>query len=141
LKVEENNMIKALAHVCFTVKDLDASEAFYRDKLGLTPAFDFINDERVRFGIYLHVGGRSFVEMFIGEGTGALPGQSFQHICLEVEDVAAAVEELRGKGVEVTDPFFGSDGSWQAWLADPDGNRIELHSYPADSKQLASLEA
>ena len=140
-------MIKALAHVCFTVKDLDASEAFYRDILGLAPAFDFLNEEGCRFGTYMHIGrsspasSRSFLEMFIGEASGAVPGQSFQHLCLEVEDVAAAVEELRARGVEATDPYFGADGSWQAWLSDPDGNRIELHSYTAESKQRASLEA
>jgi catechol 2,3-dioxygenase-like lactoylglutathione lyase family enzyme len=134
-------MIKALAHVCFTVRDLNAAEAFYRDILGFKPAFDFINDDGVRFGVYLHIGGRSFLEMFIGDTQGTVPGQSFQHICLEVDDVAAAVAEIRAKGVEVTDPYFGSDGSWQAWIADPDGNRIELHGYTPESKQLPSLEA
>ncbi len=48
-------MIKGLAHVCFTVRDLDASIAFYQEKLGFTPAFDFINDRGERFGVYLHL--------------------------------------------------------------------------------------
>jgi catechol 2,3-dioxygenase-like lactoylglutathione lyase family enzyme len=138
--VEEINMVKALAHLCFIVKDLDVAEAFYRDMLGLTPAFDFINDDGKRFGTYMHIGGRSFLEMFIGDVAEPAPGQSFQHLCLEVEDVAAAVAELRGKGAEVTDPFFGSDGSWQAWISDPEGNRIELHSYTPESKQNVALE-
>ena len=120
-------MIKALAHVCFVVSDLEASIAFYQDTLGLTHAFDFTNDEGERFGVYLHLGGRSFLELFRGELAGRAEGQSYAHLCLEVEDVAATVEELRGKGVEVTDAVLGGDGSWQAWLADPDGNRIELH--------------
>jgi hypothetical protein len=34
---------------------------------------------------------------------------------------------------------LGSDQSWQAWLADPDGNRIELHAYTPESKQLRAL--
>ena len=47
--------------------------------------------------------------------------------------------ELRARGVEVSDPKLGSDQSWQAWLADPDGNRIELHGYTPDSHQAPSL--
>ena len=42
-------------------------------------------------------------------------------------------------GVTVTDKKLGSDNSWQAWLSDPDGNRIELHQYTAQSLQTPSL--
>jgi catechol 2,3-dioxygenase-like lactoylglutathione lyase family enzyme len=132
-------LVKALAHVCFTVRDLDASLAFYCDKLGLKHTFDFINDQGERFGVYLHVGGRSFVELFVDQPEQPEKRPSFQHFCLEVEDVPAAVAALRAKGVEVTDPHYGSDNSWQSWLADPDGNRIELHGYTADSRQNAAL--
>ena len=131
-------MIKALAHVCFTVSDLDASIEFYQGALGLGHAFDFINDDGERFGVYLHVGGRSFVELFAGE-TGEGENPSYRHFCLEVDDVEAAVAHLRAEGIEVTDPALGSDHSWQAWLADPDGNRIELHGYTAESRQMPSL--
>jgi hypothetical protein len=41
--------------------------------------------------------------------------------------------------VEVGDITLGSDGSYQAWLKDPDGNRIELHGYTADSLQKPFL--
>jgi len=128
-------MIKALAHACFTASDLDASMAFYVDKLGLKHAFDFTNDEGRRFGVYLHIGGRSFIELFEGEPGDPNAKTPYRHLCLEVEDVEAAVEELRAKGVEVTDATLGSDNSWQAWLSDPDGNRIELHGYTAESAQ------
>jgi lactoylglutathione lyase/glyoxylase I family protein len=133
-------MVKALAHVCFTVRDLDASVAFYRDKLGLPRAFDFVNDKGERFGVYLHVGGRSFVELFKGEVAEPAKGQSFRHFCIEVDDVAATVAELRSRGVEVTDAKLGSDQSWQAWLSDPDGNRIELHGYTPESWQAPHLK-
>ena len=131
-------MVKALAHICFTVRDLDASLDFYEGNLGLTKAFDFINDQGVRFGVYLRVGGRSFIELFVGDSPAA-EGGSYKHFCLEVEDVAAAVTTLRAAGVEVTDAVLGSDNSWQAWLSDPDGNRIELHGYTGESKQAPWL--
>ena len=67
------------------------------------------------------------------------PTESWQHFCLEVDDVKTACETLRSRGLEVTDPHFGEDGSWQCWIQDPDGNRIELHSYTPESKQNVAL--
>jgi catechol 2,3-dioxygenase-like lactoylglutathione lyase family enzyme len=56
----------------------------------------------------------------------------------EVEDVPAAVEELRGRGVRFEDydlPEFrteggiATDGEFQAaWFRDPDGNILCIHS-------------
>jgi catechol 2,3-dioxygenase-like lactoylglutathione lyase family enzyme len=59
-------MIKGFAHICFTVSDLDSDIAFYQDKLGFRHAFDFINDQGKRYGVYLHIGGRCFIELFQG---------------------------------------------------------------------------
>ena len=132
-------MITSVAHVCFVVSDLDASIAFYCDQLGLKHAFDFIRDDGERFGVYIHAGERTFIELFIGELGEPADGQSYRHICLEVDDIESTVAELRSRGVEVTDPSRGSDRSWQAWLADPDGNRIELHHYTPESRQIPSL--
>ena len=132
-------MITGLAHVCFVVTDLDASIVFYRDELGLKPAFDFLNGQGERFGIYLHIGGRSFLELFQGEVGEPAARPSYQHFCLEVDDMAATVARLRANGVEVTDVKLGSDHSWQAWLTDPDGNRLELHAYTPESKQVPHL--
>lgn len=134
-------MITGLAHSCFVVRDLEKSIDFYQNKLGLAHAFDFINDEGKRFGVYLHVGGRSFIELFTGKPTPLDESQSFKHICLEVDDVAATVAMLRARGVETTDPKMGSDNSWQAWLTDPDGNKMELHGYTPTSKQNVAWKA
>jgi len=133
-------MITGMAHACFTVSDLERSLAFYRDALGLNPAFDFVNDEGRRFGIYLHLGGRTFIELFEGQLGERAEGQPFRHICLEVDDIQSTVVALRERGLEVSDPKLGTDRSWQAWITDPDGNRIELHHYTAESKQAPHLE-
>jgi catechol 2,3-dioxygenase-like lactoylglutathione lyase family enzyme len=133
-------MITGLAHVCFIVSDLDASTAFYRDKLGFTAAFEFHRDTGEKFGQYLHIGGRTFLELFQGGAVEpAGDAQSYRHLCLETDDIEATVGEMRSRGVEVSDVKMGSDGSHQAWLEDPDGNRMELHQYTAESKQGAYL--
>ncbi len=133
-------MVVGLAHVCFTSKDLDASIAFYCGALGLSQAFEFLNDEGKRFGVYIAAGGRNFIELFEGQYEEAADANSFRHICLEVDDLPGIVARLREHGVEVSEPFFALDQTWQAWLADPDGNRIELHAYTSKSWQAPFLE-
>jgi catechol 2,3-dioxygenase-like lactoylglutathione lyase family enzyme len=134
-------MIVGLAHICFTVSNLEEAIAFYQDKLGLLPAFDFINDKGERFGIYLHLGGRSFIELFKGNPQQLHQQQSYRHFCLEVDDIQSTASELRTRGVEVSEIKMGSDNSCQAWLSDPDGNRIELHQYTPESKQNVSFRS
>ncbi len=133
-------MITGLAHVCFNAADLDRSVEFYCGKLGCKPAFDFVKEDGQRFGAYLKIGRRSFIEIFQGVVQPAVPQASFKHICLEVDDLPATVAALRGQGVEVSDPKLGKDRSWQAWLADPDGNKIELHCYTPESRQSPWVE-
>ncbi len=128
-------MITGFAHICFIVRDLNASIAFYSDKLGFQHGFDFINDKGERFGVYLHIGRRSFIELFQGNLAERAAAQSYSHICLEVDDIQATRNALVRAGIEVTEVKLGGDQSYQAWLADPDGNRIELHAYTAESKQ------
>lgn len=131
-------MIANIAHACFIVRDLEQSLAFYRDALGMEIAFEFRNDEGRRTGLYLHAGARNFIELFERDH-GQPEGASYQHLSLEVEDLAATVTALREKGIETTEPRIGNDNSHQAWLADPDGNRIELHAYTPESKQQKFL--
>jgi catechol 2,3-dioxygenase-like lactoylglutathione lyase family enzyme len=132
-------MIKGIAHACFTVRDLDKSLDFYCGSLGMTKAFDFTKDGR-RTGVYVKAGRRTFIELFQGTVDEVEGKPSFRHICLEVADVEAFVDVLRTKGVEVTDAKLGLDQSWQAWIVDPDGNRIELHSYTDESWQTPWLD-
>lgn len=127
-------MLKGFAHVCFIATDLEKTIGFYVNKVGCGHAFDFKRDTGERFGVYLQVGGRQFIEIFKGDVV--MPAQgSFRHICLEVDDIEGTAKAMRSKGVEVSDVKMGSDNSWQAWLADPDGNVIELHEYTPKSKQ------
>ncbi len=130
--------VKGLAHACFRVRDLDAALAFYVGKLGLEHCFDFKNEQGERFGVYLKFGGKVFLELFQGAYEAEAEG-SFMHLCLEVEDINAAVDQLRAAGLEVSDPVLGVDNTWQAWLADPDGNKLELHCYTPESWQAPFL--
>jgi catechol 2,3-dioxygenase-like lactoylglutathione lyase family enzyme len=131
-------MIKGLAHVCFVVSNLDASVAFYRDALGMKLAFEFRNAAGARTGAYLHAGDRTFVELFGGKPA-TTEGGAYRHICLEVDDVEKEVRRLGERGIAAEGLKLGADRSWQAWISDPDGNRIELHGYTPESAQIRYL--
>jgi lactoylglutathione lyase len=131
--------ITDLGHPAFACHDLDASLAFY-NKLGIAESFRLLHDDGSVMLVYLHVAGDRFIEVFPG---GPSPEeraekQSFMHICLAVDDLEATVEDLRAKGVTIDiEPKMGLDFNMQAWIADPDGNKIELMQYSEQSPQLA----
>lgn len=131
--------ITDLGHPAFACHDLDVSLAFYA-KLGIEESFRLLHDDGSLMLVYLHVAGDRFIELFPGgpspeERTGK---QSFMHVCLAVDDLEATVEDLRAKGVTIDiEPKMGLDFNMQAWITDPDGNKIELMQYSEESPQLA----
>jgi glyoxylase I family protein len=108
----------AVHHVSINVDDVEAALAFYVGRLGLVerpdrPDFGFS-------GAWLDAGGQ---QVHLIEA--ALPRDAGQHFALLVTDIDAAVVELRGLGIEVTDPTPVAT-NLQAFLHDPAGNTIEL---------------
>jgi catechol 2,3-dioxygenase-like lactoylglutathione lyase family enzyme len=132
-------MVTGLAHVCVGVSDVERSLAFYRDTLGFPMAYDFHSDTGLRIGACMHLGGGTFLEFF-QSNTPPTAGPAHAHFCMVTDDIEAAAADLKSRGVEVTAAKRGSDRSWNIWLADPDGNRIELQQYTPESKQRPFVE-
>lgn len=128
-------MIKGIAHICIGTSDLAATERFYCSGLGMAKGFDFIRKGEV-IGFYLKAGGSSFVEVFKREKIVPQPDAPILHLCLEVTDIDATIRQLRSCGYDVTDKAMGADESWQAWVTDPAGVRIEFHQYTTKSCQV-----
>ena len=57
------------------------------------------------------------------------------HVCFLVDDLDKTRKEFMEKGVKVSKPITGVDNTRQAWVEDPEGNKIELHEYNSDSLQ------
>src|SRR6266571_2874255 len=92
-------------------QDLERARAFYSEKLGLEPAEERPGGLRYRFA-----GG----EFAIFQSAGAPSGEHTQ-MAFEVEDIEAAVAELRRRGVvfeEYESPGLTTVGG----IADIDGN-------------------
>ncbi len=110
---------QAIHHVSINVPDTDAALHFYVDTLGLT-----VRDDRPDFGIngaWLDAGGQQ-IHLIEGDA----PPPMGQHFALLVDDLDAVVAELRGQGVQVSDPSPIGPGR-QAFTQDPAGNMVELN--------------
>lgn len=125
-------MVKQLAHLCIFTPDLDRTAEFYVKGLGLTRQFDFVRDGQA-FGYYLKLGANTFIEVFKGE---AGEVGNINHLAIEVESLDEDVARLRSIGAAVEDKKMGADGTWQTWVTDPNGVRIELQEYTDKSLQL-----
>ena len=138
-------MIRQLAHLNFMTDDLSKIIDFYVNKLGMKVKFTLDNQEGKPFGYYFECGNSTFLEFFDqkmavevwgGKVAELTIGTRYRHFCLEVIGLDEFCEELKEKGVPVTDISLGMDNSRQAWIDDPDGNRIELMEYGHSSLQL-----
>jgi predicted enzyme related to lactoylglutathione lyase len=112
-------MIKEVAFYAYSVRDVPAAAAFYRDKIGLTPG-GLVSDRWTEFAI-----GETTFGIGNGESIGAPPGSSFG-AAFEVDDVAAERERLLALGVPVTE-VFESPACYSAFVTDPEGNRFAVH--------------
>ena len=89
-------MTNKLAFVAYSVRDVPAAVAFYRDTIGLTPG-DLFGDHWAEFD----VGGVAF-GLGNGEPLGITPGTSFS-LTFEVDDVAKERQRLLDLKVPVTE--------------------------------------
>ena len=140
-------MIRQLAHLNFVTNDLGRMIEFYVNRLGMKVKFTLNNKKGQPFGYYFECGNTTFIEVFDqalaveqwgGKVEELTAGTRYRHFCLEVIGLDEYCKMLKSKGVDVSEISLGMDNSRQAWIADPDGNRIELMEYGPSSLQLTS---
>ncbi len=128
--------VKQVAHVCIFANDIDETKSFYEKALGMDVAFNFQRDDKI-FGCYLNAGGRSHVEVFHKAEAEFSELNQINHLCLEVEDLDAAIAHIEAQGVALTRPKkLACDDTYQCWLRDPNGVKIELFEYTNKSAQF-----
>jgi len=105
--------------VSINVTDVAEATRFYTEVLGATR-----RDDRPNLGFdgaWLDLGGQQ-LHLLEGEAPPAMG----QHFAILVDDLDAAVGDLRARGIDVGDPSrIGA--ARQCFLQDPCGNAIELH--------------
>jgi len=144
--------IQRLTHVGICVSDLERSLAFYRDLLGFEPEHELEVDGeptdtllRLRGtklkAVYLARDGVR-IELLHFASPPAPPRHArvmnevgLTHLSFRVADLGAVVASLRAAGQRVLDETvlrFPDFGSAACFVADPDGQLIELVQAPGD---------
>ena len=139
MKREGDIKIKRVEHVAIAVHDMTESKAMLEEIFGLEAELE---EQIGSTRLAMYPVGESYIELLETEEPGSWidrwlkeKGQSLFHICFEVEDIDAAIAELRAKGVKLMTetPRPGHGGSRIVFL-DPTstGNIVfELAELPA----------
>ncbi len=116
-------MFKGVDHVVIAVKDLDAAVARYETMYG-APVSERREAEAAGMKMAFFRQGESFIELVSNLGEGgpiakrlADRGEGVHLIAMKVDDLAKAVDDLRGKGVRlVGDPGPGNPIKGQVFI-------------------------
>ncbi len=120
------------AHVMLRVKDLDRSIDFYTNILGMTVQKKMDNPQykyTLAFLGYGDISDHTVLELTYNWGDHEYDhGNAFGHLCMQVDDVYKACEDVKAKGCIVTREAGPVKGGTQviAFIKDPDGYQIEL---------------
>ena len=149
--------VTSVGHVALKVKDIDRSMAFYSGVMGFPEMLRLHHDDGSLFLIYLRVTDEQYVELFPNAHSDHAPGidaNGVHHFCLTVEKLEPFIEAVASRGaqfsawqkdgsglakVPTAQISNGLDGNRQAWLEDPDGNRIELMEMAPDCLQYQAI--
>lgn len=117
-------MVSKIDHIGIAVSNLDETVKLYRDVLGLElHGTEVVPEQKVRVA-FLPVGDTEveLLESTSAEGPIAkfieAKGQGIQHIAFRVNDIEAALEEMKAKGMRLIDdkPRYGAGGAKIAFL-------------------------
>ena len=120
----------ATVSVRYIVDDVDEAIAFYRDDLGFTeirhpaPAFAMMSLGDLRLVLSAPGGGPGGGQA-MPDGTLPHPG-GWNRFSIEVSDLAATVDRLRGRGAKFRNEIVAGVGGKQILVEDPSGNPVEL---------------
>jgi catechol 2,3-dioxygenase-like lactoylglutathione lyase family enzyme len=127
--------VDRLEHLVLTVRDIEATCAWYARVLGMEPVTFGAGRRALTFGqqkLNLHQAGHEF------EPKAARPTPGAADLCfISAEPLEAVLTHLAGEGVPVeADPVARSGATGaiiSVYVRDPDGNLIEIATYGADA--------
>jgi lactoylglutathione lyase len=135
----------SVGHVAIRVNDVDRSLAFYVGKLGFPEMFRLHRDNGDLWLIYLRITDSQYLEIFpdaVGERAPDRNANAngLNHFCLTVDNMDNVLRDLAAANISLFQQLkVGPDGNRQAWIEDPDGNRIELLEMAPTCMQFEAL--
>ena len=116
--------LKELAFVGYPVTDFDRARRFYGEILGLKETITFGEKDAIDWLEY-DLAGQTLALAKASEQW--QPNANGGGACLEVEDLDAAVDYLKGHDVRIAMDILDCPYCRIALIADPDGNTLALH--------------
>ena len=123
--------LRQIHHVAIIVSDYKESRKFYVETLGFQIIRENYRPSRGDYKLDLKLEGCE-LELFSASGNPPRPSYpeacGLRHLAFRVDDVDAAIAELREKGIE-TEPVRVDEftGKRMTFFQDPDGLPLELH--------------
>ncbi|MSP50073.1 MAG: VOC family protein [Alphaproteobacteria bacterium] len=122
---------REIDHVVLRVRDIERMRRFYCEILGCR-----VEREQAKIGLTQLRAGRSLIDLLVVSGSPGAEGRNMDHVCLRIEpfDAAAISAFLKANGVDPGEVAlrYGAEGSGPSlYLADPEGNTVELKGPPA----------
>ena len=123
--------VTGLDHIVLDVADIERSAAWYRDLLGL----ELIRMDEWRAGEVLfpslRIDATTLIDLFQTERT----GENLNHfaVVVDTDDLQAVIDsgEFELAGPDHPSDLFGAQGQGLGiYVKDPDGNTVELRTYP-----------
>lgn len=117
-------MVGKLDHIGIAVANLDESLKFYTETLGIElHGSETVAEQKVKVA-FLPVGDTEIELLESTESDGPIAkfieakGQGIQHLAFRVDNIEAALEELKQKGIRLIDekPRYGAGGAKIAFL-------------------------
>jgi methylmalonyl-CoA/ethylmalonyl-CoA epimerase len=116
--------IKRVEHIAVAVKNMAKAREIFESMLGLTLEYEeHLPQYNTRLAMYPV--GQTYIELLESDRDNTETaswirehGEGLFHICLEVENIVEALEELKGKGVKLLDerPRLGHANSQIAFI-------------------------
>ncbi len=116
----DNIRLKAINHITYNVRDKDAALKWYQEVLGVKQIPSMVNNDNL---YWLQLPNGAMVHIIENPDAPSAPSH---HTAFEVDEIAAAREELLSIGVECTDIQTRNDGQQAFYFHDPDHNRLEI---------------
>ncbi len=114
--------IEKINHVGVSIGNRVASLGFYRDLLGLEVIPHQIDGNTL---VWTRAEDGGMVHLIEPQTEGLR--NSAWHVALQVDDIDAALEAVKSAGIEImSGPGERHNGQRYFFIADPDGNRIEI---------------
>jgi len=132
----QNSGIVGINHVGLAVEDMDAAIGYYTETLGYPEAFRIENEAGEIGLVYVQVSRNTFVEL---QPTNENRGPGLNHFGVVVDDMDAAIEMWRSRGIEVQDARSSSTNAILSNIFDPNGVRMELLELPPESEHAQAV--